>query len=137
MLVGLAADCTEAQRRRVVEAMTQAGAAPVEVRGAHHVLVASAPADGLLQDVPIEVFPGVARVVRVTKPYALGSLEHRKERSAVRVGDVVIGGGPFTVIAGPCAVEDYTTLLETARAVKSAGADLLRGGAYKPRTSPY
>jgi 3-deoxy-7-phosphoheptulonate synthase len=137
VLVVLSPSCTEAQRRRVTEALAEAGAPPVEVRGHHHVLVVSGKDPTRLADVPIEVFPGVARVVRVTRPWTLAGLEHRAEPSVVRVGEARIGGGPFTVIAGPCAVEDYATLLETARAVKAAGADLLRGGAYKPRTSPY
>jgi 3-deoxy-7-phosphoheptulonate synthase len=135
MLVVLAPTCTDAERRRVLAALSAAGADPIEVRGAHDVVVARGAGDAT--DLALEVFPGVARVVRVTKPYALASKDAHEEPTVVRVGDARIGGGPFTVIAGPCAVEDYATLLETAKAVKAAGADVLRGGAYKPRTSPY
>ncbi|MCK4373988.1 MAG: 3-deoxy-7-phosphoheptulonate synthase, partial [Candidatus Brocadiae bacterium] len=88
----------------------------------------------------MEVFGGlpfVDRVVAVLKPYKLVSMEARTERSVVQVGGVPVGPGHFTVIAGPCAVESEEQMLAAARAVKEAGARMLRGGAYKPRTSPY
>jgi 3-deoxy-7-phosphoheptulonate synthase len=83
-------------------------------------------------------FPGVETVMRVSKPYKLASREHHPDRTRVRVGNVVIGpGSPVVVIAGPCAVESREQLLATARWVKREGATILRGGAYKPRSSPY
>ncbi|HET9051875.1 MAG TPA: 3-deoxy-7-phosphoheptulonate synthase [Candidatus Dormibacteraeota bacterium] len=81
--------------------------------------------------------PGVLDAIPVSKPYKRVSLEWHEERSVVRVRGVPIGGNGFVVAAGPCAVESEAQLLETARAVRDAGAVLLRGGAYKPRTSPY
>jgi 3-deoxy-7-phosphoheptulonate synthase len=83
--------------------------------------------------------PGVEQVVRVSKPYKLASSEHHRDRTRVRVGnDVFIGGGsPLVVMAGPCAVESREQLAATARWVKREGATMLRGGAYKPRSSPY
>src|SRR5688572_28672438 len=80
--------------------------------------------------------PGVAGVHATHKPYMLASREHRAS-SVVRVGEVRIGGGRPVLMAGPCVVESREQLLETARAVKAAGAEILRGGAFKPRTSPY
>ena len=80
--------------------------------------------------------PGVERVLPVHKPYMLASLEARAT-SQVRVGDVVIGGGAPVIIAGPCSVEGLEAQIEVAREVKAAGASILRGGAFKPRTSPY
>ncbi|HVL26341.1 MAG TPA: 3-deoxy-7-phosphoheptulonate synthase [Thermomicrobiales bacterium] len=80
--------------------------------------------------------PGVEQVQPVTKPYMLASLEAR-DRSQVRVGDVVIGGDDLIVMAGPCSVESREAQIEIAHRVKSAGATILRGGAFKPRTSPY
>jgi len=80
--------------------------------------------------------PGVEQVQAVHKPYMLASLEAR-EHSTVRVGDVVIGGDEMVIIAGPCSVESREAQIEIARQVKAAGATLLRGGAFKPRTSPY
>jgi len=79
----------------------------------------------------------VEEVIPVLRPYQLASREFHSEDTVVEVGGVTIGGTNFTVIAGPCAVEDRDLLFEIARKVKAAGAQLLRGGAFKPRTSPY
>ena len=81
--------------------------------------------------------PGVARIMPVDVPYILASTEGRHEPTTVEIRGVPVGGGHFAVIAGPCSVEDETQILETARGVKAAGARLLRGGAFKPRSSPY
>ncbi len=88
--------------------------------------------DGML-----EVHAGVEQVVRVTKKYKLSGWDFHPQKTAFRVGDAVIGGEEITIIAGPCSVESEEQTVETAKAVKAAGATLLRGGAYKPRTSPY
>ncbi len=85
----------------------------------------------------LEALPGVEKVVPIMKPYKLVSLEARGEGSQVPVREAVFGGGKLAVIAGPCAVEGREQLLEAAVQVKKAGAGLLRGGAFKPRTSPY
>jgi 3-deoxy-7-phosphoheptulonate synthase len=83
-------------------------------------------------------YPGVDHVTPITKPYKLASLQFRKgERSVLDIGGRKIGGDRFMTIAGPCTVESREVMLDTARIVKDAGAQLLRGGAYKPRTSPY
>ena len=81
--------------------------------------------------------PGVKEVIPVTRPYKLVSREFKPEDSVIPVGDVAIGKGNFTMIAGPCAIESEDQALTTARLVKEAGAQLFRGGAFKPRTSPY
>jgi 3-deoxy-7-phosphoheptulonate synthase len=81
--------------------------------------------------------PGVEKVIPVLKPYKLASRDFRKKDTIVKVGDLSIGGGTFTVMAGPCAVESLEQTIECARRVKKGGAHVLRGGAYKPRTSPY
>ncbi|MDR1894575.1 MAG: 3-deoxy-7-phosphoheptulonate synthase [Spirochaetales bacterium] len=85
----------------------------------------------------LEVFPGVARVIPITKAYKLASREMQKKDTIVNVGGVRFGGNTIAIIAGPCAVESRSQILEAACAVKEAGAVVLRGGAYKPRTSPY
>ncbi|MGO8673477.1 MAG: 3-deoxy-7-phosphoheptulonate synthase [Capsulimonadaceae bacterium] len=85
----------------------------------------------------MEALPAVERAVPVLKPYRFASREFRPEKSTVPVGDVLVGGSAFVVMAGPCTVESEEQLMETARAVKAAGATVLRGGAYKPSTSPY
>jgi 3-deoxy-7-phosphoheptulonate synthase len=83
-------------------------------------------------------YPGVDHVTPITKPYKLASLQFRKgERSVIEIDGRKIGGEHFMTIAGPCTVESRETMLDTARVVRDAGAQLLRGGAYKPRTSPY
>ena len=89
------------------------------------------------QTLNLRAMPGVNDVVRVSKPYKLVSREHHPEATTVRVGGVPIGPDTFTLIAGPCAVETYDQTLQAAEMAKAAGASLLRGGAYKPRTSPY
>ena len=85
----------------------------------------------------IEIMPGVSRVVPISKPYKLASRELKKEDTIVSVGKVRIGGGRIAVMAGPCAVESRDQILRIAGKVREAGAVILRGGAYKPRTSPY
>ena len=85
----------------------------------------------------LESAPGVESVVAIRQPFKLVGRELKPEKSTLSVGDVVFGGDQFVVIAGPCSVESRTQILETAHAVHSAGAAVLRGGAYKPRTSPY
>ncbi len=85
----------------------------------------------------LSTLPGVSEVVPISKPYKLTSREFKPENSTVAVGDVVVGGEDLVVMAGPCSVEDEEQMVSTARAVKAAGASILRGGAFKPRTSPY
>jgi 3-deoxy-7-phosphoheptulonate synthase len=85
----------------------------------------------------LELLPGVERVVRILKPFKLASRDARPDNTVVRVGPVAIGGEAIVFIAGPCAVESREQIIETAQAVKRAGAHMLRGGAYKPRSSPY
>ena len=85
----------------------------------------------------LETMPGVDKVVPILAPYKMASSEVKKEPTVVRVRDLVVGGGHVGVIAGPCSVETREQILEVARIVKDAGATALRGGAFKPRTSPY
>ena len=85
----------------------------------------------------LELMPGVLEVVPISKPYKLSSREFKPEDTVVRVGNVRVGNDELTVMAGPCAVEDEEQVMSTAMAVKAAGATILRGGAFKPRSSPY
>ena len=92
----------------------------------------------MLRVTPLEVFPGVETVMPVLAPYKLVSREFKKEHSVIDLGKgVKIGGEKLVVMAGPCAIENLETLFEVAKEVKKAGACVLRGGAFKPRTSPY
>ena len=85
----------------------------------------------------LELLPGVEEVIPITRPYKLSSREFQPRDTVIKVGDLTIGGEELVVMAGPCAVESEDQVLETARAVKAAGANILRGGAFKPSTSPY
>jgi 3-deoxy-7-phosphoheptulonate synthase len=85
----------------------------------------------------LEATPGVESAMRISAPYKFVSKEFKKERSAIKVNGLEIGGGEFIVIAGPCSVESEKQILDTAEGVAAAGARMLRGGAFKPRTSPY
>src|SRR5437764_10934589 len=91
--------------------------------------------DDLLET--LEVLPGVDRVTRITRPYKLASRDFRPNDTIVQAGAQAIGGREFVVMAGPCSVESRDQLVRTARSVAASGATLLRGGAFKPRTSPY
>jgi 3-deoxy-7-phosphoheptulonate synthase len=90
-----------------------------------------------ISQLPWEAMPGVERAVPVLKPFKFVSREFQSEDTVISVGGARIGGGTFTVVAGPCAVESREQLFRTAEAVKAAGATILRGDAFKPRTSPY
>ncbi len=85
----------------------------------------------------LECLPGVDRIVPISSPYKLASLETKKTKSSLKVNGIEIGNGKLVVMAGPCSVENEEQLMESARVVKEAGASILRGGAFKPRTSPY
>jgi 3-deoxy-7-phosphoheptulonate synthase len=85
----------------------------------------------------LELLPGVDQVIPVSKPYKLASREFHPQDTVFEVNGVAFGGNEIVVMAGPCAIESADQLLATAQAVKAAGATVLRGGAFKPRTSPY
>lgn len=98
--------------------------------------VVGSPLPPSLED-ELEIISGVERVVRITKKYKLTGWDFNPQKTTIFVRDVVIGGDAITIIAGPCSVESEEQTVSTAKAVKAAGASILRGGAYKPRTSPY
>jgi 3-deoxy-7-phosphoheptulonate synthase len=106
-------------------------------RGPEGTLVAVIGETSLLEDRGVEAMPGVASILPYTRPYRQASREYSQEDSIVPVGDLRVGGDRVVVMAGPCSVETREGLFEVARRVKSAGASILRGGAFKPRTSPY
>ena len=90
-----------------------------------------------LPGLALEAMPGVDRVVPVVKPYKLAGRDFHPENSTIKIGSLTVGGDEVQIIAGPCAVEEESQMLEIAQSVKEAGATMLRGGAFKPRTSPY
>ena len=90
-----------------------------------------------VMQMPLEAYAGVEKVVPIMKPYKLVSREFHEEPTVIKVRDAEIGGGHFNIIAGPCSVESEEQVLLAARAAKAAGAEFFRGGAFKPRSSPY
>jgi 3-deoxy-7-phosphoheptulonate synthase len=137
MLIVLTSGCSPSERQRVVAAIEEAGCTWTPLQAGGRTLLAVTGNVERLREVPLRRWPGVKKVIALTDPYMLASREHQAEPTVVEVGSVRIGGGGFTLVGGPCAVEDAATLRTIAQAVRAAGADLLRGGAYKPRTSPY
>src|SRR5574340_22576 len=113
------------------------GLRPHIIPGAQRTAVGITGNPGPVDPSEFEDMPGVADAIAVSKPYKLVSREAKPEDTVVRVGDAEVGGGTLALCAGPCAVESREQVLAAARAVQAAGAQLLRGGAYKPRTSPY
>ena len=138
MLVVMKRDATKAEIDAVVERIKEFGITPVPLPGAERTAIGTFGATSRAAADAVESLPGVAEVVPVSRPFKLASREVIAEDTVVRIGSVAVGGGqPLAVIAGPCAVESRDVMLETARAVRSAGGAALRGGAFKPRTSPY
>jgi len=137
MLVVMRQDATPEQIRGVVEAVEARGYKAHPIPGAQRTAIGITGNKGAEEAPVFETLPGVLEVIPVTHAYKLVSREVKPEDSVVKVGGVPIGGPELAVVAGPCAVESREQLLTVARAIKAAGAQLLRGGAYKPRTSPY
>jgi 3-deoxy-7-phosphoheptulonate synthase len=122
---------------KVVDAVNEVGGDAFVSRGRHQTIVGLVGDLAQFSELPLHAFPGVEDVIRVSKPYKLVSNETHPRPSTVYVGDVPIGRDTFTLIAGPCAVESQEQTEAACRMARDAGATILRGGAYKPRTSPY
>jgi len=122
---------------RVVSAAERLGLKAHPIPGAQRTAIGLTGNKGTIGPAAFENLPGVLEVIRVSHPYKLVSREFHPEDSVVAVGGVPVGGTALTVVAGPCAVESREQILAVAREVKRLGAHLLRGGAFKPRTSPY
>jgi 3-deoxy-7-phosphoheptulonate synthase len=138
VLVVMKRDATKAEIDAVVERIKEFGITPVPLPGAERTAIGTFGSTSRAAADAVESLPGVAEVVPVSRPFKLASREVIGADTIVRVGEVPIGHGhPLAVIAGPCAVESRDVTLETARAVRAAGGAALRGGAFKPRTSPY
>jgi len=139
MIVNMKDTATEQQIEHVIERIREAGYQAHITRGTERTIVAAVGSNGRRHELEaLQAAPGVDNVVPIAQPYKLVSRQVRPGGTVVEVAGVRIGNGePVVVIAGPCSVESREQLLTTARAVKRAGARLLRGGAYKPRTSPY
>jgi 3-deoxy-7-phosphoheptulonate synthase len=137
MIVNMSEKATEREIEHIIERVREAGYQPHVTRGVERTIIAAVGRGRRHELEALQVAPGVDNVVAIAQPFKLVSRQVKPERSVVKVGGVCIGGAEVVVIAGPCSVESREQLLDTAQAVKRAGATMLRGGAYKPRTSPY
>lgn len=137
MLVVMDARAGQAAIDLVIETIEKMGLKATPIPGAQRVAIGITGNRGTVDPAGLENLPGVAEIIPVSAPYKLVSREVRPDNTVVHIGGVQVGGPKVVVIAGPCAVESEEQTLEVARRVAAAGALLLRGGAYKPRTSPY
>jgi 3-deoxy-7-phosphoheptulonate synthase len=137
MMVIMHEGATEDQIAHVVARIEEIGASAHISKGERVTLIGAIGDREELTALPLEACPGVDRVVAILKPYKLVSREFRPADTVVKVRDTKVGGGHFAMIAGPCSIESADQVLIAARAVKAAGGTMLRGGAFKPRTSPY
>ncbi len=137
MLIMMNAQATPAEIANVMAHVRDRGYKPIELPGADRLAIGVLGSNAASIQDAVAALPGVLAAIPVSKPYKMVGLEWHPERSVVMVGEVALGDGSLVVAAGPCAVEGQTQLVDTALSVAAAGARILRGGAYKPRSSPY
>jgi 3-deoxy-7-phosphoheptulonate synthase len=138
MIVNMQRSATQEQINHVVDRIRECGFQAHVVQGEERTIIGAVGSSGRRSEIEaLRAAPGVADVIQISHPFKLVSRQLRQAGTVVDVGGTKVGGGDLVVIAGPCSVESREQLLETAHAVKAAGANMLRGGAYKPRTSPY
>jgi 3-deoxy-7-phosphoheptulonate synthase len=137
MIIVIRPNSTQAEIDHVLERIRELGFKPHLSQGEHRTIIGVIGDENKLQAEPLAAIAGVEQVLPIMKPYKLASRDFNKQDTVVTVGKVKIGGGAMAMIAGPCAVESRDILDDIAGKVKKAGANLLRGGAFKPRTSPY
>ena len=137
MLIVMKADATEGQIEAVMRVVEELGFKGHPMPGATRTAIGITGNQGAVDPSHFENLPGVAEAIRVSKPYKLITLDLRPEKTVVRVGDATIGGDELAIIAGPCAIESRAQAFAIAESVRRSGARFFRGGAYKPRTSPY
>ena len=137
MIIILQSAASEDQIQHVIERVEALGLKAHLSRGTYRTIIGVIGDEPKIGAEPLQAIPGVADVIPVLPPYKLASREAHPQPSIVDVAGVKIGGGNLAMIAGPCAVEEPERMDAIAAAVKAAGANILRGGAYKPRTSPY
>jgi len=134
MIVVLRQDATKEQIGHILEKVQKLGLTPHISEGKERTIIGVIGPEDILRVTPLEVFPGVDKVMPVLAPYKLVSREIRHKDSIIKITPKVrIGGKKIAVIAGPCSIESYEILFETAKRAKKAGATILRGGAFKPR----
>lgn len=137
MIIVLKKEATQEVIDHVVEKIKNTGLAVHISKGKERTIIGAIGDESLLSSIPLEALPGVEKVMAILKPYKLVSREFRKEASVLDICGVKVGDSDILVIAGPCSVESREALIDTAKKVQASGAKVLRGGAFKPRTSPY
>lgn len=137
MIIVMESHSTDAEIQHVVERIHELGFKAHISKGVERTIIGIIGDERLFKKEQFSLLPHVENVIPILKPYKLASRDFKPENSSIEINGVVIGGEKIVVIAGPCSVESEEQLMSTAFAVKAAGATLLRGGAYKPRTSPY
>jgi 3-deoxy-7-phosphoheptulonate synthase len=137
MLIVMKSGATEEEISRVATVVQEMGFRPHVMPGATRTAIGVTGNPGVIDPVQFENLPGVAEAIRVSKPYKLVTLDLRPEKTVVAVGEAKIGGDDLAIIAGPCAVENRENTFAIAEVVRRTGAKFFRGGASKPRTSPY
>jgi 3-deoxy-7-phosphoheptulonate synthase len=138
MVIVISKNATESQIEDIIKWVESVGYKAHPTRGVERTIIGVVGDDrGKAQLKSAESLPGVEKIVSILKPYKLASREAKEENTIIRIGDLEIGGPEFIVMAGPCSVESEEQLMESAYVAKKGGAHILRGGAFKPRTSPY
>jgi 3-deoxy-7-phosphoheptulonate synthase len=137
MMIVMQESASSEEVARILELLESAGARGHVSTGDVVTVIGVIGERDVVAGLPLEAYPGVDKVLPILKPYKLVSREFRRSDTVITVGGTSLGGGHVALIAGPCSVESREQLLEAARAAKEGGATMLRGGAYKPRTSPY
>ncbi|MDQ3012959.1 MAG: 3-deoxy-7-phosphoheptulonate synthase [Acidobacteriota bacterium] len=138
MIIAMQSGATDEQVDHICDRVREFGYAPHVIRGAERTVIAAiGPGDKKEHIGSLKAADGVEDAFPILQPFKLVSREVKKQKSAIKIGNVTVGDGGFVVMAGPCSVEGREQLLTTAVSVAKSGAHLLRGGAYKPRTSPY
>src|SRR5262245_25957241 len=137
MIIVLGPQTTSEQLDHILKRIDELGFKAHLSKGEMRTIIGVIGDETKLQPEPLAAIPGVEQVLPILKPFKLASREFHKNDSVIQVGKVKVGGGSLAMIAGPCAIEGEEILDDIAGKVKAAGANILRGGAFKPRTSPY
>ncbi|MFH1092698.1 MAG: 3-deoxy-7-phosphoheptulonate synthase [Candidatus Omnitrophota bacterium] len=137
MIIVLKANTTKEEKQRIIDKVHSLGLKTMVSDGVERSIIGVIGEEDKIRLQPLEAFPGVEQVIPVLSPFKLVSREFKPENSRIKIKDVTIGGETIVIMGGPCAIENLETLREIAKNVKKAGATVLRGGAFKPRTSPY
>jgi 3-deoxy-7-phosphoheptulonate synthase len=138
MIIVLKPDATQKEIEHLMDKIEKMGLKPWLSEGVERSIIGVIGEEDVIRALPFEGIPGVEKVLPILKPYKLASKDFKPDPSRIDVGrDIIIGGKKIEVMAGPCSVENRDMILDIAEKVKKAGATMLRGGAFKPRTSPY